>query len=231
MKFKTLVVIFFALYGLNVVAQQDTIINIINDFNYDYVDSIPVFLPQQQDDEFVVITDTLDLSTVLPTWTVEEYTAHSPAKAAMLSAVMPGLGQIYNEKYWKVPVIYAGVGVSVGVFLHWQNQFSKYRRAYITINDKDPNTNYHDTLGFPPTWREDQKTQYITRHKDIFRSYRDWSIVAMVLVYALNIIDANVDAHLKFFNVDDDISLNIQPIFFQNGMDSQNFGLSLRLSF
>jgi hypothetical protein len=149
-----------------------------------------------------------------PLDTLNLYVSHSPAKAAIMSAVVPGLGQIYNRKYWKVPVVYAAIGVSVERFITFQNKYNQYRRAYIDINDKDPYTNFHETMGFPASYSEEQKRQFITKNKETLRTWRDWSIVAMVVAYALNIIDANVDAHLIDFNLEDNISLNIQPSFF-----------------
>jgi len=180
--------------------------------------------------DIIFISDTTDWSLILPSENLEYYYRHSPAKAAMLSAVLPGLGQVYNGKYWKIPIVYAAIGISVERFITFQNLYNRYRRAYITINDGDPYTNFHDEL-FPEFFTETQKTQYINRFKDRFRTYRDWSIVAIVAAYALNIIDANVDAHLMDFSLDDNISLRISPSFFDNVFESQKIGLSLRVFF
>jgi len=150
---------------------------------------------------------------------------HSPAKAAIMSAVMPGLGQVYNRKYWKIPIVYVAIGISVERFITYQNKYNQYRRAYIDLKDNDPYTNYHLTLGFEP------QEQSITKAKETLRTWRDWSIVAMVATYALNIIDANVDAHLIDFSLEDNISLNILPCFFENDMNYKKFGLTLRFTF
>jgi len=178
-----------------------------------------------------ILSDATDLTKIFSLSNVDDYANHSPAKAAMMSAVMPGLGQIYNRKYWKLPVVYAAVGASVVVFLKWQNEYSRYRRAYVDINDRNPYTNYHKELGFPSYYTEEMQVQYITKRKDELRTWRDWSIVAVVAAYALNIIDANVDAHLMDFNLDDNISFNIQPCFLENSFNSQKIGLSLRFRF
>ena len=166
---------------------------------------------------------------------LDVYYTHSPAKAAIMSAVLPGLGQIYNKKYWKVPIVYAAVGVSTGIFLKWQNEFSRYRRAYIDINDGDPYTNYHKTLGkkigLPENYPEEQLRQSITKRKEMLRTWRDYSIVAVVAAYALNILDANVDAHLMDFSLDDNISLNIKPSFLENDIKSKKFALTLQFTF
>ena len=197
------------------------------------VDSSEVVLPEKADYDVILISDTVSLANIFPfdSLYLESYAKHSPAKAAIMSAVIPGLGQIYNRQYWKVPVVYVAVGVSVGVFIKWQNEYNRYRRAYIDLNDKDPYTNFHDTFGFPPNWSDTEKNQYISKRKETLRTWRDYTIVAMVAAYALNIIDANVFAHLMDFNLDDNLSLNIQPCFFKNCIDSQKFGLTLQLTF
>ena len=187
--------------------------------------------PDIEDADIVIFSDTSEFVNLFPLEDLDSYSKHSPAKAAMMSAVVPGLGQIYNGKYWKVPIVYAAVGVSVGIFLKWQNEFSRYRRAYIDINDENPYTNFHLTIGFPSSYTDEMMKQHINKRKDDLRTWRDWSIVAMVATYALNIIDANVDAHLMDFNLDDNISLNIRPYFFRNCFDSQKIGLSLCLEF
>jgi hypothetical protein len=195
------------------------------------VDSMTISKYTAIDTETVidVFSDKMELSKIFPLDTL--YTGHSPAKAAIMSAVVPGLGQIYNRKYWKVPVVYAAVGVSVGVFVKWQNKYNQYRRAYIDIKDGDPYTNYFDSMGFPPGYSQEQKLQIITKNKEMIRTWRDYSIVAMVVTYALNIIDANVDAHLMDFNLEDNISFNIRPTFFENNMDFKKIGLTLRFTF
>lgn len=156
------------------------------------------------------------------------YAKHSPAKATIMSAVLPGLGQVYNKKYWKVPVVYAAIGISVSYYLKFQNKYQQYRRAYIDYNDRDDNTNYWKTMNFPPNI---DLPNTLTRNKDQYRTWRDWAIVAVGLSYALNIIDANVDAHLMDFSLDDNISLNIQPCFLEKDIDSKKIGLSLQLTF
>jgi len=181
-------------------------------------------------DEVVVNSDPAEMTKIFPVDTLYVYSSHSPAKAAIMSAVMPGLGQIYNRKYWKLPIVYVAVGTSVWVFLHWQNQYNRYRRAYIDIMDGDPYTNYYDTL-FSSFYSLEQKKQAITKGKDMLRGWRDWSIVAVVASYALNIIDANVDAHMMDFSLDDNISFNIQPCFLENSFNSKIIGLSLHFTF
>ena len=204
----------------SVVVPQDTII-----FKSD--------LPDIADSEYIFISDTADIANIFPfdEADLDAYAKHSPAKAAMMSAVVPGLGQIYNRQYWKVPVVYIAVGVSVGVFLKWQNEYERFRRAYIDLNDRDPYTNFHKTIGFSPNMTETEMNQAITKYKEQLRTWRDWTIIAMIAAYALNIIDANVFAHLKDFSLDDNLSLKIRPSFLENGINSKKFAVSLQLTF
>lgn len=195
---------------------------------YDTVDVKPAITPVS---DVIFLSDTTDLATIFPLADMDLYAKHSPAKAAMMSAVVPGLGQIYNRKYWKVPIVYIAVGIAANRFITYQNEFSRMRRAYVDIKDQDPYTNFHLTLGFPSSYSETRMEQYITKRKDLIRTWRDWSIVALVAVYGLNILDANVDAHLMDFSLDDNISLNIRPCFLENCSNSKKFGLSLCFSF
>jgi len=194
-----------------------------------YTEPDMVIISQPAD--IVIVSDPSQLAKVFPVDTMYVYANHSPAKAAIMSAVLPGLGQIYNRKYWKLPIVYLAIGISVERFLAFQNQFSRYRRAYIDMNDGDPYTNYFETLGFPSFYDSQMKSQRITKGKELYRNWRDWAIVAVIASYALNIIDANVDAHMMDFSLDDNISLNIQPCFLENSINSKIIGLSLRFTF
>jgi hypothetical protein len=193
----------------------------------------PVDSTYVSDSDIILISDTVDLARIFPldSLDVDAYAKHSPAKAAMMSAVVPGLGQIYNRQYWKVPIVYLAIGISVERFLHYQNLYNRYRRAYIDIKDNDPYTNFHRTLGFPSGYSDTQIEQLVTKNKETLRTYRDYAILAVVGTYMLNIIDANVFAHLKDFSLDDNLSLNIRPCFLENGFNSQIFGLTLQFSF
>jgi hypothetical protein len=183
-----------------------------------------------EDDTQIIISDVLLFD---DSDTLSGYAQHSPAKATIMSAVVPGLGQIYNKKVWKVPLVYAALGASAYYFLKYQNNFQKYRRAYIDYNDGDPHTNYHENrkaLDIPLNYTGDIG-RVVTNGKDVYRRYRDWAIIAVVAAYGLNLIDANVDAHLMNYNIDDNISLNIKPCFLANSMYSQKIGLTLCFTF
>ena len=122
----------------------------------------------------------------------------SPKKAAIYSAVIPGAGQIYTKKYWKVPIIYGGLVTSAYFINDNNNQYKEYRDAALLSYETG-----EDQLGY--TYSE------LITLKDHYKRNREISYFSFVGVYILNIIDASVNAHLFHFDVSDDISLNIRP--------------------
>lgn len=147
---------------------------------------------------------------------------HVPRKASILSAVLPGAGQIYNRKYWKAPIVWAGVGVAVYYIDYNHSRFRMYKDALIAITDDDPNTVDPFNGAYP--------TSFIEANVDFHRRYRDLSYLGLVLVYALNIVDANVDAHFVRFNVSDELSATIRPsiLALQNPTPSLSISFNLR---
>jgi hypothetical protein len=142
-----------------------------------------------------------------------------PKKAAMYSAVLPGLGQIYNRKAWKVPILYAGIGATAyGIW--WNDKYyTQYRNAFIDLSDSDPNSNRHlDVLppGADYVANKDYYDSTIEKKMNSYRRDRDLVIIVMVGVYVLNIIDANVDAHLSDFDISPDLSMNVSPVLMQD---------------
>ncbi len=140
---------------------------------------------------------------------------HSPRKATIYSAILPGLGQIYNRKYWKVPLVYGGF-VTFGYFINFNNdQYVKYKHAYSDIIDEDPNTNSFKNLDVNPVYFEDGKITQFTATlkdaKDAARRNRDLVIISTVAFYAANIIDASVDAHFFNFDISDNLAINWVP--------------------
>lgn len=142
-------------------------------------------------------------------------------KATIMSAALPGLGQIYNQKYWKAPVIY----LALGGIAYWgitnHNEYKYYSNNLRAENDDDPNT-LNQTR-----YSSDQ----LISQKNYYKKFRDMSIIFGSLVYALNIIDANVDAHLKTFDVSDDLSLQIKPYSNINYNNTLQTGLTVKLKF
>ena len=148
---------------------------------------------------------------------VEAEEVHSPKKATIYSAVLPGLGQAYNKKYWKIPIIYAGFG-TIGYFIGWNNGFySTYKLAYSDLTDDDPTTDSYNDLEATQYYDLDDPTDFnnfksgLSKQQDYYRRNRDLLIIGMVAFYGLNIIDASVDAHLFDFDISEDLTLNWQP--------------------
>ncbi|MBV1924840.1 MAG: hypothetical protein KUG68_12520 [Flavobacteriaceae bacterium] len=154
----------------------------------------------------------------------EPYDPLTPSKAAFYSAVLPGLGQAYNKKYWKIPIIYAGI--ATGVYFHIQNdkEYDRFRNAYKRRLAGFTDDEFYGE-GTSPLVSTDR---LIDAQKSAQRN-KDLSIVMSLVFYLVNIIDANVDAHLRQYNVSDDLSLRpnvaLDPIHAQ-----ANYSLSLKFN-
>lgn len=149
--------------------------------------------------------------------------SHPPGKAALRSAILPGFGQAYNRKYWKIPIIYAGIG-TLAYFVKFNNtEYQRFSKAYRIRTDGDSTTiDEFVKYGLQET---DLKTQ-----KDYWRRNRDLCIIGIGAVYILNIIDAYVDAHLFYFKVSDTIALHWvpSPVYYSNKAFK---GVNLQLTF
>ncbi|MFI5203987.1 MAG: DUF5683 domain-containing protein [Flavobacteriales bacterium] len=141
--------------------------------------------------------------------------AHSPTRAGIYSAVLPGLGQIYNRKWWKTPIVYAAIGTSAGFVVYNQRKYRMFKTAYIN--------HFNDPL------LQDDFSKYslgqLFEIQDTYHEWRDISIMFLAGAYVLNIIDAVVDAHFFRFDVDDKLSFHFQP---RLGNYASTFGFSLR---
>lgn len=135
----------------------------------------------------------------------EKTNIHSAKKASIYSAILPGSGQVYNKKYWKPPIIYIGIGAALYAAKWNQTEYLKYRKAFEYRTDNNDNT----IDEFEDRYTE---TNLITI-KNYYRKNRDLSYIVAAGIYLLNIIDASVDAHLFNFQINDDLSFNIQPQF------------------
>jgi len=136
-------------------------------------------------------------------------------RALWLALAIPGAGQIYNRKYWKLPIVYGGF-VGCIYAISWNNQmYHDYAQAYIDLKDDDPNTqSYNQFLHLGVTITDSNAAKYeelFRKRKDRYRRWRDLSVFALVAVYALSVIDAYVDASLSEFDISKDLSLRIAP--------------------
>ena len=156
-----------------------------------------------------------------------------PNRAAWLALVFPGGGQIYNRKYWKLPIFYGGFLGCFYAFTWNQQMYMDYSQAYLDIMDDNPNTNSYLAM-FPPSYDIDNNTErfktVFKNRKDRFRRWRDLSAFCFVGVYLLSVIDAYVDAHLSAFDISDDLSLHLSPTTI-SGAPGQGAGYGLGATF
>ena len=148
-------------------------------------------------------------------------------RALWLSLVLPGAGQIYNRKYWKLPIIYGGF-VGCAYAMRWNNMmYRDYSQAYQDIMDNDPLTQSYNQflhLGTKITKDNMQRWQEIFRkRKDRYRRWRDMSFFVIVGVYALSVIDAYVDASLSEFDISSDLTMRVSPTIMNNPIDYNPF--------
>ena len=155
----------------------------------------------------------------------EPYDPLSPARAAFYSAVLPGLGQAYNGKYWKIPVVYTALGLGVYFYLNNDNQYDRYRDAYKSRLAGKTTDEFSDASGNPLV-----STNGLIEAQRFYQRNKEISVLVTVGLYALNIIDANVDAHLQQFNVNEDLSLK-PAIDFDRNSGKAGYGLSLNYNF
>ena len=161
-------------------------------------------------------------------------------RAMWLAIVLPGAGQIYNRKYWKLPIIYGGF-VGCAYAITWNNQmYHDYSQAYLDIMDDDPNTqSYNQFLHLGATIDASNIERYkeiFRKRKDKFRRWRDMGTFVMIGIYAFSVIDAYVDASLSEFDISDDLSLRVEPAVLNNGrynnpLRSGALGLQCSLTF
>lgn len=158
-----------------------------------------------------------------------------PYKATWLAVVIPGAGQIYNRKYWKLPIVYGGFMGCLYAY-NWNNQmYSDYRQAFLDIMDADPNTKSYESF-FPSGYDFQNNEEYMKnlfkKRKDRYRRWRDLSVFACVGVYLVSIVDAYVDAHLSSFDISDEINLSIQPDIMPDiNSGAGHYGLNCNITF
>ena len=140
-------------------------------------------------------------------------------KASLLSAACPGLGQIYNKKYWKTPIIIAGIGGAIYAYNYYDNKFQNYKNAYIIRTDGDEAT-IDEYLNY-------SEANLITL-QDYHRNKKDLSIIIGAFIYILNIVDASVDAHLFEYNINDNLSINLEPTFFSKQNTLKLFSIKMK---
>lgn len=185
---------------------------------------IPIFalaqIEENDDKETQVITDELVVVGNEKFDTINYLNTKSPIRASLYSAILPGMGQVYNKKYWKVPIVWGLLGTGVGFVLNYDKQYKEFRGYYL---DKLYGNEIEN-----PTINNMSARQLATIQDDRKRT-RDYAIALTALVYILNILDATVDAHL--YGMDKDPDLSLKPTMIQNPTNMQfamGFGVSYK---
>ncbi len=194
LKFRSIVCLIFFSVAFRLTAQQNTV-------------------PQ--------LPDSIAVVSLPDTVTGKKTFKPDPKKAVIYSAILPGLGQIYNRKYWKLPILYGGfVGFSYAIT--WNNgHYQDYFGGYKDILDDDPDTNrWHDLVPYqyrnnPESIDKQWFSGVLKDRKNYYRYYRDFSIILTVAWYGLGIVDAYVVAQLFEFDVTPDLSMRVEPVIFK----------------
>ena len=169
-----------------------------------------------------------------------------PMRATMLAIALPGFGQIYTRKYWKVPFVYAGFG-AVAYFIGFNSkQYNTYMKAYQDFTDNIPATqsyipliknvdpSTYDPVLYPKTYNASTASWYkeaMLRQVDYYKKYRDLSYIGIAAWYLFTILDANVDASLYNYDVSNDLDLRLDPTMLQSSTGQAVVGVSLKVNF
>jgi hypothetical protein len=161
--------------------------------------------------------------------TVVKKKVHSPRKATMRSLIIPGWGQVYNKKYWKVPIVYGAIGFPAYLFVYNRTWYQRTRYALsVVVNDRYDSASlagvHKDLMALVNLHAQGSLVSY----RNQFRRDMDYSILFTLLMWGLNVVDATVDAHLKGFDVSDELTLHVKPGILQGTMTP---GISLVLNF
>lgn len=137
---------------------------------------------------------------------------HDPRKATRRSAIIPGWGQAYNREYWKIPLVYGALSIPAGLFVYNNNWYKKTKYAYEAKYNAEVNKDTTGLAAIDPQLKG-LSTASLQSYRNSFRRDRDYSILFFLLAWGLNVVDATVYGHLKDFDVSNDLSMNVKPIF------------------
>jgi len=152
---------------------------------------------------------------------------HSPRKASIRSAIIPGWGQVYNGKLWKVPIVYTAIGIPAGLFFYNKKWYERTNYAYaVSLSPNPPQDSLDKVHPDLLPLVERNASSSLVNYRNDFRKSMDYCVIFFLLAWGLNIVDATVDAHLKEFNVTPDLSLKLKPVLSNN-----NYGVGLVLEF
>ena len=186
-----------------------------------YSFSFLAFISVRAQSSTIINSDSLFLAAPKDGASFQSVSTLDPNRAALLSAILPGLGQAYNGQYWKIPLVYAG-GIIIGHYIDYNHRiYSEFQNALLADADDDPSTvNPYSEFG---------QTALI-RNRDAFRRNRDYLMIIGVGYYLINIIEAHVSAHLHEFDVNDNLSMNISPAIQPTALFSQAIGIKISLN-
>lgn len=168
---------------------------LISSKNFAQTDSIKV---DTESDTLIILEEEIIES--------ESINTKNPTRAFLYSAVVPGLGQAYNRKFWKIPIVYSTLGGVAFLFNYNNKQYNRYLYGYKELLEHGIDSTSQITI-----FTDNPEIETIKQYKDKFRRNRDLSAVIFIAVYVLNFIDAIVDAHLYDFDISDDLSFKIKP--------------------
>ena len=175
----------------------------------------------QNDDDLIIKKDSVPVKGIILNQGIDPL---SPARAAFYSAVLPGLGQAYNKKYWKIPIVWAAIGTGIYFYVDNDNEFNRYRDAYKLDLANRPHE--FDGIDGRPNLSQDA----LIRAQDVFKQNRDLSLFITLGLYALNILEANVDAHLPDKALD--TNLTLRPAVFLSPVNNQALaGITFKYNF
>lgn len=177
---------------------------------------------QQQEDTPILLTDSTLSEIEEDAELFEELSTLNPQRSALLSALIPGAGQIYNRQYWKVPIVWAGI-LTFAHFINYNNKVYHGLRNATLLASRDASLNPYSSII--------QSEQALVRNRDNFRRNRDFLIVIGSAFYILQIVDAHVSAHLEEFKINDKLALGIEPSIQSTPLFSQALGVSFVLKF
>ncbi|PKQ65831.1 hypothetical protein BZG02_02170 [Labilibaculum filiforme] len=194
------------------------------------------------------ISQRIEADTVSAESIVKVRSAH---KATMYSVIFPGLGQAYNKKYWKIPILYAGIGATIYA-INWNTKnYKKYKSGFQDFSEyydwkyqdtdletpiEEPSSrSYNDLINYDiESMGQSQQSQFKTilqNKKDSFKHDRDLSYIILAGVYVLNIIDAAVDAHFTNYNVNDDLTIKVEPAINYSAFSGNSLGFRCQITF
>jgi len=188
---------------------------------------LTVIVCAQTKDTSVIESISIDNTSAKKAFSDSLKSKHSPRKATIRSLIIPGWGQAYNKKYWKIPIVYTAIGIPIGTFLYNKKWYKETGKAAQMLSSDPPDTaNYKNRI--------DEKLYYffetpgsltsLTNYRNEFRKNMDYSVLFILVFWGLNVVDATVDGHLRDFDVSDNLSMHVKPIILSG---STTAGLSV----